>query len=71
MRFGPALELFRWRERHSALAFEKLFKPSVLGAAFATEGARCDSIAQFATIAPSFEPIIPTDRAFNRYAGYL
>jgi hypothetical protein len=55
------LELFGGNKGQTAFAFEKLFQPSVAGAALAPDDFRCNAIAQFAAIAPALEPVFPTD----------
>lgn len=57
------------REGQTALALEKFLQPPVAGTALAPDDTGCNELAAFAAGAPAFEPVGPTDRAFNRDAG--
>ena len=56
-------------EGQAAFAVEKSLQPPVAGTGFAADDFWRDTIAQFAAITPAFEPVFPTDGAFNRDAG--
>jgi hypothetical protein len=55
-------------EWQAAFAVEKFLQPPVAGTALAPDDFRCDEIAHFATKPPAFQPVFPTDGAFNRDA---
>ena len=64
-----SLKFFRGREGQAAFAVEQLLQPPVLGTALTPDDAGHDTFAHFTTITPPFQPVIPTDRSFNRDAG--
>ena len=54
---------------HEAVVVEEFAQAAVAGAAGALDHFRRDAVAEFAAPAPAFEPVFPTDGAFNRNAG--
>ena len=63
-----ASKFFRGREGQAALAVEEFFQPPVAGTALAPVDAGRDKLAAFAPRTAACEPVLPTDRAFNRNA---
>ena len=61
-------KLLGGREGQAAFAVEQFLQPPVVGTRFAPDDFRRDKIAHFAPIAPAFQPVFPSDRAFNRNA---
>ena len=61
-------ELFGGREGQAAFAVEEFLQPPVAGTRFAPVGSGRDKLAAFAAGTPAFQPVFPTDRAFNRDA---
>ena len=60
------LEFLGRGEWQTAFTFEKFFESPVAGTVFAPDDSGRDELAQFATIAPSFQPVFVADGAFNR-----
>ena len=57
------------REGQAAFAVEQFLQSPVAGTARAPDDFGRNPIAQFAPIAPAFQPVFIADRAFNRDAG--
>jgi hypothetical protein len=55
----------RGRERQAAFAFEQFFQPPIAGTALAPVNPGRDKLAALAAKPPAFQPVIPTDPAFN------
>lgn len=64
-----SLKFFRRSKWQAAFVVEQFLQPPVAGTAFAPDDFRRDKVAHFATKPPAFEPVFPTDGAFNRDAG--
>lgn len=61
------LKFFCGSERQTAFAVEEFFQTPVTGTRFAPDDAGRNELAQFATVAPPFQPVFVADRAFNWY----
>ena len=63
------LKFLGWREGQAAFAVEQFLQPPVAGTRLASDDAGRNQLAALAAGAPAFQPVGPTDRAFNRDAG--
>jgi len=50
-----------WSKRQAAFAVEKFFQPPVAGTALAPDDSGRDTVAQFAAMTPSFQPVFVAD----------
>jgi hypothetical protein len=66
--FALPSKFFRGCEGQTAFAVEQFLQPPVAGTRFAPVDSGRNQLTAFAARAPAFEPVFPTDRAFNRNA---